>query len=247
MSASAASASSPLIRKLESLADLLEDEKQALMSLPLTIRSLKADQDIVRDKDRPSQCCLILEGFACRYKLLNDGRRQILSFHIPGDIPDLRSLHLEIMDHSIGTLVPSRVAFIPHRSLRDLILCYPGLSGAFWRDTLIDAAMFCEWMVGLGRRSAHVRVAHLLCELLVRFKAVGLAEDHAYRLPITQAEVADALGLTGVHVNRVLQDLRADGLITLRSNALTVHDWERLQEIGEFDPTYLHPLEKAAT
>ncbi len=246
MNASLTPVATPLIRKLESLAPLLADERQAVLSLPLIPRALKADQDIVRDKDRPSQCCLILEGFACRYKLLDSGRRQILSFHMPGDIPDLRSLHLEVMDHSLGTLVPSQVAFIPHQSLRDLTLRYPRLSHAFWRDTLIDGAIFCEWMVGIGRRRAPVRIAHLLCELLVRFRAAGLTDNHAYHLPVTQAEIADALGLTGVSVNRVLQDLRRSGLITLRGSALTVQDWTGLQQAGEFDPTYLSPLDRAA-
>lgn len=245
MNASRNPAASPLIRKLERLTDLSDDEKQALTMLPLTVRALEADQDIVRDKDRPSQCCLLLEGFACRYKLLDDGRRQILSFHIPGDIPDLRSLHLPVMDHSIGTLVPCQVAFIPHQSLHDLLLHHPRLAQAFWRDTLIDAAIFCEWMVGLGRRRAQVRVAHLLCELLVRLRAVGLTDDHAYKLPVTQAEIADALGLTGVHVNRNLQELRGKRLITLRGRALSVQDWEGLQRVGEFDPTYLYPWDKA--
>ncbi len=123
---------------------------------------------------------------------------------------------------------------------------YPHLTQAFWRDTLIDAAIFCEWMVGIGRRRAQVRVAHLLCELLVRFKAAGLTDNHAYRLPVTQAEIADALGLTGVSVNRMLQDLRRDGLITLRGSALAVQDWKELQRVGEFDPTYLYPLAKEA-
>jgi len=236
----------PLIRKLERLAHLSDEEKQALTSLPVTVRALKAGQDIVRDKDRPSQCCVLLEGFACRYKLLDSGRRQILSFHVPGDILDLRSLHMEVMDHNVGTLVPSRVAFIPHQSLRDLTARYPRLATAFWRDTLIDAAVFCEWMVGLGRRSAYVRIAHLLCELLVRLKAVGLTDDHAYRLFVTQAEVADALGLTGVHVSRILQELKANRLITLRGKDLVVQDWPGLQRAGEFDPTYLQPLDDAA-
>jgi CRP-like cAMP-binding protein len=234
-----------LIRKLESIFDLSTAERQAVLDLPLSIRSIGEDQDLVRDGERPSECCLILEGFACRYKLTAEGKRQIMAFHIPGDIPDLQSLHLKTLDHSLGTLVPSRVAFIQHDHLRDLIRRQPRIGDAFWRDTLIDAAVFREWMVGMGRRSAYTRIAHLLCELLVRMRSVGLANGHAIELPMTQAELGDALGLSAVHVNRVLQELRADGLITLRGRLLAIGDWPGLKKAGEFDPTYLHLAPKA--
>ncbi len=229
-----------LIRKLESIAELSAEEKSAVRSLPLVLKNLPGDTDIVRDGDRPSECCLIVEGFACRYKITPAGKRQIMSFHIPGDIPDLQSLHLRVMDHSVGTLTPCRLAFIPHESLRDLMRRHPRIADAFWRDTLIDAAVFREWMVGIGRRSAYQRIAHLLCEMLVRCRAVGLTEDHAYELPVTQEELGDALGISAVHVNRVLQDLRQDGLIVLRGRYVSTPDWEGLKVAGEFDPTYLH-------
>ena len=229
-----------LLMKLESIAELSQEDKAAVVALPMSIRSLPADSDIVSDGERPSECCLVLEGFACRYKLLSDGKRQILSFHTPGDIPDLQSLHLKVMDHSLGTLVPSRVAFIPHQSVSDLTRYYPRVAAAFWRDTLIDAAIFREWMVGLGRRSAYQRIAHLICEMAMRFKAVGLTTDHTYNLPVTQAELGDALGLSTVHVNRVIQQLRSEGLITFESRKVTALDWEGLKRAGDFDPTYLH-------
>jgi len=235
-----------LIRKLESMAPLLPDERAALLRLPLRLKTLPADQDIVREGDTPAESCLIVEGFACRYNLTDGGRRQILSFHISGDIPDLQSLHLTIMDHSLGTLVPSKLAFIQHDDLRSLMRDCPRLGDLFWRDTLIDAAVFRQWMVGLGRRSAHSRIAHLLCELLVRLRAVELVEDHAFALPVTQAELADALGISTVHVNRVLQDLRGDNLITLHGGSVKVLDWERLKRAGEFDPTYLHLVKREA-
>ena len=137
-----------------------------------------------------------------------EGKRQILSFHISGDIPDLQSLHLSVMDHSLGTLIPCKLAFIQHDDLRSLMRNHPRLGDLFWRDTLIDAAVFRQWVVNVGRRQALARMAHLLCELLVRLRAVELVEDHAFDLPVTQAELADALGISNVHVNRVLQDLR---------------------------------------
>jgi CRP-like cAMP-binding protein len=236
----------PLIRKLESITDLTEAERAALLHLPLSVRSLKADADIVREQDRPSQCCLVLEGFLFRYKILPAGKRQIFSFHIAGDIPDLQSLHLTVMDHNVATLVPSTVGFIPHHAIRELCLAQPRLAGILWRDTLIDAAVFREWMAGIGRRSAYARIAHLFCELYLRLKAVGLIKDLTFELPITQAGIADALGLSTVHVNRSLQELRAANLISLRGGRLTVRSWERLQQAGEFDPTYLHLDVKAA-
>jgi CRP-like cAMP-binding protein len=235
----------PLIRKLETIVDLSAEEREAVLGLPLTIRTVPADHDLVRDGDRPSECCMIVEGFVCRYKLTAEGKRQIMSFHIPGDIPDLQSLHLHVMDHSLGTLVPSKVGFIQHDDIREITRRYPRIADAFWRDTLIDAAVFREWMVGIGRRSAYTRIAHVLCELMVRLRSVGLSSDHQIELPITQAELGDALGLSTVHVNRVLQELRGDGLITLRGRYLHVQDWPGLKRAGEFDPLYLHLAPKA--
>jgi CRP-like cAMP-binding protein len=235
-----------LIRKLGSIAPLAPDEKAALLRLPLRLKAVAARQDIIRQGDSPAESCLIVEGFACRYILTAGGKRQILSFHISGDIPDLQSLHIDVMDHSLATLVPSRLAFIQHDDLRSLMRSHPHLGNLFWRDTLIDAAIFRQWMVGLGRREAYGRVAHVLCELLVRLRAIGQVEDHAFTLPVTQAELGDAFGLSAVHVNRVLQDLRGDGLISLHGGSLKVLDWDGLKEAGEFDPTYLHLARREA-
>jgi CRP-like cAMP-binding protein len=230
-----------LIRKLETLAALSDEAKQALGSLPMSVKVFGADQDIVREGDCPVECCLVLEGMVFRYLMLDDGRRQIMGFYIPGDIPDLQSLHIKIMDHSVGTLVPTIVGLIPHQSLNNLNARYPRIANALWRDTIVDAAMFRLWMVGLGRKSAHERIAHLFCELLMRFKAVGIAKDAlTCEFPMTQTELGDALGLSAVHVNRVVQDLRADGLINLRGSSLHINDWERLQQRAKFNPTYLH-------
>ena len=229
-----------LVKKLESIGTLTDVEREALRGLPMQVQVLGDGEDIVRDGERPSKCCLVLEGFVTRYKLLRDGKRQILSFHTPGDIPDLQSLHLRTMDHSLGTLALSRVGFITPQHLREVIGRSPRLGELFWRDTLIDAAIFREWMVGLGRRNAHQRIAHLLCEMSLRFKAVGLAQDHSYPMPVTQAEFADALGLTLVHVNRVLRDLRLLEIVRIESRMVSILDWERLVALGEFDPTYLH-------
>jgi CRP-like cAMP-binding protein len=138
----------PLIRKLESIVDLSPEEREALAHLPMIVRDLKAGQDIVREGDRPSQCCNIIEGFAFRYKIMDGGKRQIFAFHTPGDAPDLQSIHLSVMDHSLATLTRCKVAFIPHDAVRALIRAQPRIGDILWRDTLIDAAIFREWMSG---------------------------------------------------------------------------------------------------
>ena len=235
-----------MIRKLKSIASLTSDEQQAVEALPHTIRVFEPGEDIVRDKDRPAYCCILLSGWAFRYKVLADGKRQILSFHIPGDIPDLQSLHLHRMDHSLGVITTSSIGMIPHQALRDLTQRHPGLAAIPWRDTLIDAAIFREWMTGIGRRTAHGRIAHLLCEFYLKLHAVGLAESFRCDLPITQVDIGDALGLSNVHVNRVLQDLRGRGLIALRGRNLAIEDWAALTKIAEFDPTYLQLLKPVA-
>ena len=240
MHASFLSQDNPLIRKLESIFTLTDDERQALETLPMQLAVLKDHQDIVREGDRPSRCCLILSGFTATYKITAGGKRQIVSFGIAGDIPDLQSLHLRVLDCSIGTLTQCGVGFITHEDLRDVCERYPRITAAFWRETLIEGAIFREWVTNVGRREAYNRMAHVLCELLVRLRAVGLVEGHSCTLPITQGEFADAMGITTVHINRVLQAMRADGLIELNGERLNIPDWDRLKEAGEFDPTYLH-------
>ena len=233
-------AAQPIVTKLESILTLSDDERQALLNLPLQVTPIRADQDVVREGDRPSRCFAILEGFACSFKHTGEGKRQIMAFFIPGDVPDLQSLHLKTLDHTIGTLSPCTVGFIPHEALRELCERFPRITGALWRDTLIQGAIFREWVVNNGRREARSRMAHLLCELLSRLKAVGLAQDHSCQLPVTQGEFADATGISNVHVNRVLQELRSEGLIILKGNTFTAPDWEKLKTVGDFDPTYLH-------
>lgn len=240
MTAPSDSQSYPLVCKLESITDLTEAEQKALLSLPMQVQDIPADQNILREGDRPTQCCLILEGFAARFKFTETGKRQIFAFHTPGDMPDALSLQLKTMDHSLGTLTPCRVGFIPHEHMRELLHQHPRLMEIFWRDTLIDAAIFREWMIGIGRRSAKTRIAHLFCEMVMRLRAVGLEKDNSIPLPLTQNEIGDALGLSTVHVNRTLQELRGESLVSLEGRMLTVLDWEGLKLAGEFDATYLH-------
>jgi CRP-like cAMP-binding protein len=229
-----------LIRKLESIAELPDEERTALRELPMAVRMVAADSDVVSEGESSTECCLLIEGLVCRYKILPDGGRQIFSFHVSGDIVDLQSLHLRTMDHSVGALSASQVGMIPHQTLHQLTTRYPRIAAALWRDTLIDAAIFREWLAGVGRRSAKQRIAHLFCELYVKLRSVGLGEERGFELALTQAEMGDALGLSTVHVNRVLQELRTEGLVSTRGRFLNVVDWEGLCAAGDFDPAYLH-------
>jgi CRP-like cAMP-binding protein len=232
--------SNPLVLKFDRLFPLTTEEKAILEGACARIATFATDQDIVRDGDRPSECNLLLEGFVCRYKVTANGRRQILSFQFPGDIFDTQSFILEEMDHSIAALTLCRVGVIPHTTMRTITEKYPRLARALWKETLMDAAVFREWVVSVGRRSAYERIAHLMCEVFARLEVVRLTRGNAVDWPMTQTEIGDALGLSPVHVNRTLQALRGDGLITLRNSTLVIRDWERLKEVGQFDRRYLH-------
>lgn len=235
-----------LIRKLQTIAVISTEEQRALGELPLRLRVFSASTDLLREDQPSTECCLILEGLACRYKVLGAGQRQILSLHLPGDIPDLMSLHLDTMDHGLASLGRGRAAYIPHGAVRELCDRHPNLAATLWRDTLIDASIAREWLAGIGRRTAHERIAHLICEIHVRSSALGLLDEGAFELPVTQAELGDAAGLSTVHVNRVLQDLRRDDLISWRGRSILVLDWDRLRLTADFDAGYLHLLNGAA-
>ena len=229
-----------LARKLDSSGRLGEAERAAVLNLPHSIRSLPARHDIVRFGDQPSQCCLVLQGWVSRYAALSEGGRQILSFYVAGDMPDLQSLHLHRMDHHIASLTSCTIAFIAHDALHRVFRRYPSLTGAMWRETLIDAAHYRERITSLGRRQALGRVAHLFCELYLRQRAVGLASGLRCPMAPKQAEMADALGLTSVHLNRVLRTLRTRRLVSLSGGTLTIEDWDELVAVAEFDPTFLN-------
>lgn len=230
----------PLIRKLMNVMTLSEDERHAIQGLPRTYRRLAAREDITSEGHGSSQCSVILDGWACRFKTLQDGRRQILSLHLPGDIPDLQKLHLLAMEHSLGALTECTVACIPHHALRGLTEHFPAIAAALWRDTLLDAAILREWMVNIGRRSSTGRIAHLLCEIYTKLTAIGLAQDGRCRFPLTTGDLADATGLTAGDAGQVLRDLRARGLISLAGDELVIENWRALSELVGFDPTYLY-------
>lgn len=240
MTAGSYSPGNLMVQKLESIFPLTDEERQALHEVPVKVTALNADQDVVRVGERPSHSCLVLEGFTCVYKLTREGKRQIMALHVPGDMPDLQSLHLKVLDISIASISPCTVGFIQHKDLHRICKRYPRLTDAFWRETLADASVFREWLLNIGRREAYTRMAHLLCELLVRLRTVGLVDSNVFDLPLTQPEIADLLGTSTVHVNRVFKRLRDDGLIQTEGTRITVPDWDNLKEAGDFDPLYLH-------
>lgn len=216
------------------------EEEQVLREALGQIRTLPAGKVIVRSGTVLSESTLLVEGLVCRYKDLADGQRQIMEIHVSGDFLDLHGFLLKQIDHNVGALTPVRYVAVPHDAIRRITETHPHLARLLWFSTLIDAAIHREKILSIGRRSAVARIAHLLCELFVRLRLVRLADEDGYQLPITQTDLADATGLTSVHVNRMLRRLRDDGLCTFRNGRVSIHDWDRLQRVAEFDPTYLH-------
>ena len=230
----------PLLRRWEKRSQLSPDDCNAVMSLPWIERTYSRDAYIVREGDAPGVCGLLLRGFAYRQKLVRNGARQIISIHIPGEFVDLQNSLLERADHNVQSLNQVHVAMVPATALIELADKRPEVGRAMWLDTLIDASVFREWVVNVGRRDARARIAHLLCELALRLQVSGVAGSDMIEFPLTQEQLGDATGLTAVHTNRVLQSLREEGLIRLMSRSLTVLDWERLKNVGEFSELYLH-------
>ena len=235
-----------LLRRLDRRSPLDAADRQAVLSLPYTIRKFPAAGHIIRDGDKPEYCCLLLSGFAYRYKLTGEGGRQIISVHMASEFLDLQNMFLGISDTSVQTLTEAEVALIPYAALEELALTRKAVARALWIDTLIDSSIFREWVVNVGRRDSRARVAHILCEFSLRLEAAGLATNHRYELPMTQEQLADAVGLTSVHVNRVLRQLGEEGLISRDRRTVTIEDWNRLREAGDFNERYLHHDSSAA-
>jgi CRP-like cAMP-binding protein len=231
----------PLVRKLAYRARLSAEDRAAIMALPFSAKMMERGQFIVRERELATHSCLMLSGYSIRSKVLASGNRQIVSIHMKGEMVDLQNSMLEVADHSVQMLTAGKVAMIPRGEIIRLTLERPTVTQAMWIDTLVDASIFREWVANVGRRDARTRVAHLLCEFSVRLRVAGLGEDTHYDLPMTQEQLADATGLTSVHINRTLKALEKEGLIE-RPNprAIYIGDWRKLAEIGDFDTNYLH-------
>jgi CRP-like cAMP-binding protein len=231
---------SKLLERWERRVPLSDDDRRAVAELPFTRRTFSRDSYLVREGEPPVSCHLILSGFAYRQKLVSNGTRQIISVHIPGELIDAQNMLLPVADHNVQSLGRSEMALVPISAMTTLMANHPAVGRAIWLDTLIDSSVFREWVVNVGRRSARARIAHLLCELILRMRSAGLTEGLSVDFPFTQEQIADATGLTAVHTNRTLQALRKSGLNTLSSGQLTVNDWGQLAEVADFSERYLH-------
>jgi CRP-like cAMP-binding protein len=229
-----------LVRKLELLSDLSEEDRGAIAALPCRVETVRSGYHLVREGGKPSECCLLIDGYACRYKVEANGGRQIVSFHLRGDILDLQHLLLATADHHVQSITEATVAWVPKDALHAAARERPAVADALWKDTLIDASVFREWVLNVGRRDAKSRIAHMLCEFLIRCEAAGLGAAERFTLPMTQEQIADATGLTSVHVNRMLRVLEEEGVIERHGRAITVGDWDRMKRVADFDPLYLH-------
>jgi CRP-like cAMP-binding protein len=229
-----------VVRRLKTRAPLTQADADAVRNVPFVRRTLEPAAYIVREGEPPTHCALLLSGFAYRHKVTGEGQRQILSIHMPGEFLDLQNSFLDVADHNVQALTRSEIAAVPVAAMSRLAEQHPLVGRALWIDTLIDSAIFREWIVNVGRRDATSRIAHLLCEFALRLEAADLARDHRYELPMTQEQLADATGLTAVHVNRVLKDLQRRTLIARERRAVEIVDWERLRAVGDFNARYLH-------
>jgi CRP-like cAMP-binding protein len=235
----------PMVRKLSMREELSAADLKAIFDLPHTLRKMQAGQYLVWDGDKPQNTCLLISGFAYRHKLAGNGGRQIVSIHMRGDIVDLQNSLLGTADHNVQMLTNGEIAVIPVEAMRELAFHHPSVGMAMWYETLVEGSIFREWVLNVGRRDARTRIGHLLCELALRMENAGLGEHINYELPISQEQLADAVALTSVHVNRTLMRLERDGLITRRRRMITVVDWKKMVTVADFEPRYLHIGESA--
>lgn len=235
----------PFVRKLKSMVELSAADVEALEELTRKPRDYGARQDMIREGDRPGPVFVMIEGWACRYKILPSGTRQIMAFMLPGDACDLHVGMLAEMDHGLQAVTDSKIALIPGDEMTKLLEQHPRVANAMYKAQLIDEGTLRAWIVSMGRRSSAERVAHLMCELYLRSKPLN-ADDRQVALPISQIVLADALGMTPVHVNRVLRGLREAGAMSIRRGALTILDPVKLVQIAGFDENYLHRRESRA-
>ncbi len=229
-----------LVNKLSHYMALSEEEKQVLERASTESVLVDKGEVIIHEGERTEYVYLIEKGWACRYKLLENGDNHIMAFLIPGDLCDVHIAILDVMDHSIRALTPVTLSKFPADEMRNIMENHYRLARALFWLTLVDEAILREWLVNMGTRSAETRLAHLFCEMLIRSRIAGRAEDGSFEFPLSQAELGETMGLTPVHTNRVIQKLRQEGLVSLDKKRLTIHDWERLKTFSQFDSIYLH-------
>jgi CRP-like cAMP-binding protein len=231
---------SPMVRKLEYWHPFNDQERRAILDLPHIPRQLKAHQFVIWDGDRPQHTCLLLSGFAFRHKLAGNGSRQILSIHMKGDLIDLQNSLLGVADHNVQMITAGTIALIPVQAVADIAFRYPAIGLAMWYETLVEGSIFREWILNVGRRDAFTAIAHLLCEFAVRMEVAELGDTVSYELPLTQEQLADAVALTSVHVNRTLMRLEEQGHIRRNKRRIQIDNWQKLAKVADFHPRYLH-------
>lgn len=225
-----------LADRLASVAELSDADVELLSAVPFTIDHFASHDQLLRSTDRPTRCCLLLQGYLC-WKDGNDG--QITSIYVPGDIPDLHTIVAPRLDAHLIALGPAVVAWTPHAFLREISSQSPSLDHALKLLGLADAACLRNWLINLGSRDSITRVAHLICEITVRLRAVGLAKDDHFPSPFTQSDLGSACAISAVHVNRVIQELRRREVLMWQSRTITITDWQALCRIASFEPHYL--------
>ena len=235
-----------MIRKFERRATLTDSDREALMALPFRMGRAEPGRYLVREGAVTDHSILITSGLAYRHKISADGSRQIVSIHIPGDFVDLEGALLRVSDHNVQALTRCDLAIVPRSALRDVLSAHPQIALAMWIDTLIDASIFREWIMNVGRRDARERLAHIFCEFALRLESAGMGSTTGYELPMTQEQLADASGLTAVHVNRTLKAMDAEGLIKRERRFILIPDWEKLRTVAGFSELYLHLDQVAA-
>ena len=240
MLSTAEDAAGAFVRKFKQMVELDAGDIRAIRALPFTAATIRAGQHLVREGDIVQTCWLLLGGYACRQKTSRTGNRQIVSFHMAGDLLDLQHLMLPEADNSIQAITDLSVACVGTAPLLALARERTAIGEGFWRDTLIDASIYREWVLNIGQRDAKSRIAHMLCEFAVRREAAGLGAPERFDLPMTQQQIADATGLTPVHVNRMLQTLGAEGVIDRDGRRVSIVDWDRMRRVADFEPAYLH-------
>ena len=236
----------PFLARLVALGDIDADEQAAIAAACQPSQIIEANEAIVQMGETPAFSVALLRGLACRINYLADGRRQILAFQVPGDGVDLYGYALKRLDHSVVALTRCEISRIPHAALDDILNRYPRLALTLWRETILDASIMREQLVRMGQRPALERTANLFCEIIHRMDSAGLATSRGYAFPITQSVLAAALGLSVIHVNRVMKQLRDAKVLTLSRTTLTVLDRAQLQSMGDFDPRYLEPVRLGA-
>lgn len=230
----------PLTAKLSRVMTLSLDDRAALQAMCREVRQVGPRRDIIRDGDRPDRVHLILKGWACRYKILKNGKRQITALLLPGDFCDLHAGMLDQMDHTIASLSATTFAYVDRTQFDELTRTRPAILCALWWATLVDEGVLRSWIVSLGVRSARERVAHLICELRERMSNIDSENNGQFAMPLTQPDLAEALGLTPIHVNRVVRQLLADEVVEIHRGEVKVMDIHALIRIASFDPSYLH-------